>query len=222
MWSTRSPLPMNSGRSPVFGRRRTCYTSATRWTTPAAPAQRMCLSSELPRRPVRAGNSYLICFTARAPSKCSETSMRSARVARDTKETQIRGSLKLDGLGKYEISTGIRFFDHMLELFAKDGGFDLKLKAAGDLDVDQHHTVEDVGIVLGQLFAKALGDRKGINRAGYFVMTMDETLAVVALDLGGRPALVYDDKVKVRLVGDLQTELVEDFFGGFVDRKSTR
>ena len=105
----------------------------------------------------------------------------------------------------------------MLELFAKHGGFDLKLHAEGDLDVDQHHTVEDVGIVLGQLFAKALGDRKGINRAGYFVLPMDETLAVVALDLGGRPALVYKDLVKVRLVGDLQTELVEDFFGGFVN-----
>jgi imidazoleglycerol-phosphate dehydratase len=143
--------------------------------------------------------------------------MRSASVERNTKETQIRGSLKIEGRGRYEISTGIRFFDHMLELFAKHGGFDLKLQAAGDLDVDQHHTVEDVGIVLGQLVSKALGDRKGINRAGYFVMTMDETLAVVALDLGGRPALVYKDKVKVRLVGDLQTELVEDFFGGFVN-----
>src|SRR6202166_3644135 len=143
--------------------------------------------------------------------------MRSARVERDTKETQIRGSLKLDGLGKYEISTGIRFLDPMLELFSKNGGFVLRLKAEGGLYVDHHHTVEDVGIVLGQLVAKALGDRKGINRAGYFVMTMDETLAVVALDLGGRPTLVYDDKVKVRLVGDLQTELVEDFFGGFVN-----
>ncbi len=143
--------------------------------------------------------------------------MRSASVERVTKETQIRGSLKIEGHGRYEISTGIRFFDHMLELFTKHGGFDLKLNATGDLDVDQHHTVEDVGIVLGQLVSKALGDRKGINRAGYFVMTMDETLAVVALDLGGRPALVYDDKVKVRLVGDLQTELVEDFFGGFVN-----
>src|ERR1700688_2551503 len=143
--------------------------------------------------------------------------MRSASIERKTRETQIRGSLRVDGRGEYEISTGIRFFDHMLDLFTKHGGFDLKLKAAGDLDVDQHHTVEDVGIVLGQLFSKALGDRKGINRAGYFVMTMDETLAVVALDLGGRPALVYKDKVKVRLVGDLQTELVEDFFGGFVN-----
>jgi imidazoleglycerol-phosphate dehydratase len=143
--------------------------------------------------------------------------MRSAKVTRETKETQIRGSLKLDGLGKYEISTGIRFFDHMLELFTRHGAFDLDLVCKGDLDVDQHHTVEDVGIVLGQLVSKALGDRKGINRAGYFVMTMDETLAVVALDLGGRPALVYKDEVKVRLVGDLQTELIEDFFGGFVN-----
>jgi imidazoleglycerol-phosphate dehydratase len=142
---------------------------------------------------------------------------RSASVERITKETQIRGSLKIEGHGRYEISTGIRFLDHMLELFTRHGGFDLKLQATGDLDVDQHHTVEDTGIVLGQLFSKALGDRKGINRAGYFVMTMDETLALVALDLGGRPFLVYDDKVKVRLVGDLQSELVEDFFGGFVN-----
>jgi imidazoleglycerol-phosphate dehydratase len=142
---------------------------------------------------------------------------RKASVERITKETQIRGSLSIDGQGTYEISTGIRFFDHMLELFTKHGGFDLKLKASGDLDVDQHHTVEDVGIALGQLFAKALGDRKGINRAGYFVLPMDETLAVVAVDLGGRPALVYQDRVRVRLVGDLQTELVEDFFGGFVN-----
>src|SRR5271170_150545 len=142
--------------------------------------------------------------------------MRSASVERNTKETQIKGSLTLEGKGRYEISTGIRFFDHMLELFTKHGGFDLKLQATGDLDVDQHHTVEDVGIVLGQLFSKALGDRKGINRAGYFVQTMDETLAVVAVDLGGRPALVYKDLVRVRVVGDLQTELVEDFFDGFV------
>jgi len=143
--------------------------------------------------------------------------MRSASIERNTKETQIRGRLAIEGRGRYEIATGIRFFDHMLELFTRHGGFDLKLKAVGDLDVDQHHTVEDVGIVLGQLFAKALGDRRGINRAGYFVLPMDETLAVVALDLGGRPALVYKDLVRVRLVGDLQTELVEDFFGGFVN-----
>src|ERR1700734_4113207 len=142
--------------------------------------------------------------------------MRSASVQRITKETQIKGSLKIEGRGRYEISTGIRFFDHMLELFAKHGGFDLKLRATGDLDVDQHHTGEDVGIVLGQLVSKALGNRVGINRAGYFVMTMDETLAVVAIYLSGRPALVYKDKVKVLKVGDLQAELLEDFFGGFV------
>jgi imidazoleglycerol-phosphate dehydratase len=137
-------------------------------------------------------------------------------VERNTKETRIRGALKMEGRGRYDISTGIRFLDHMLELFAKHGGFDLTLHAEGDLDVDQHHTVEDVGIVLGQLFSGALGDRRGINRAGYFVQTMDETLAVVAVDLGGRPALVYRDLVRARLVGDLQAELLEDFFGGFV------
>lgn len=142
--------------------------------------------------------------------------MRSAQLKRDTKETQIRGQLRIEGKGRYDISTGIRFLDHMLELFSKHGGFDLTLHATGDLDVDQHHTVEDCGIFLGQLFKQALGDKKGINRAGYFVLPMDETLAVVAVDLGGRPALVYKDLVKVRLVGDLQTELVYDFFDGFV------
>jgi imidazoleglycerol-phosphate dehydratase len=144
--------------------------------------------------------------------------VRKASVERNTKETRIKADLKIEGLGRYNIVTGIRFFDHMLELFAKHGGFDLTLKCDGDLDVDQHHTVEDVGIVLGELFSKALGDRKGINRAGYFVQPMDETLAVAALDLGGRPALVYKDRVKVRLVGDLQTELVHDFFDGFVNK----
>jgi imidazoleglycerol-phosphate dehydratase len=143
--------------------------------------------------------------------------MRRAEVERNTKETRIHGALRIEGRGKYEISTGIRFLDHMLELFTKHGGFDLTIRAKGDLDVDQHHTVEDTGIVLGQLFAKALEDRRGVNRAGYFVMPMDETLAVVAVDLSGRPALVYKDLVKARLVGDLQTELVEDFFGGFVN-----
>lgn len=142
--------------------------------------------------------------------------MRQAAIERITKETQITGKLKLEGKGRYNISTGIRFLDHMLELFTKHGGFDLDLKATGDLDVDQHHTVEDAGIVLGQLFSKALGDRKGINRAGYFVLPMDETLAVVAIDLGGRPALVYKDSVRVQYVGDLQVELLPDFFDGFV------
>ena len=141
--------------------------------------------------------------------------MRHASVERITRETQIRGSFELDGKGTYDVSTGIRFLDHMLELFARHGGFDLVLHAQGDLDVDQHHTVEDLGIVLGQLVSQALGDRKGILRAGYFVQPMDETLAVVALDMGGRPALVYADKVRARLVGDLQAELLHDFFDGF-------
>jgi imidazoleglycerol-phosphate dehydratase len=141
--------------------------------------------------------------------------IRTASFDRRTTETQIRGKLVLDGTGAYDVRTGIRFLDHMLELVARHGGFDLSLRAAGDLDVDQHHTVEDVGITLGEAVLKALGDRKGINRAGYFVMPMDETLAVVAIDLGGRPHAVTDLKVRVRLVGDLQTELVADFFDGF-------
>jgi imidazoleglycerol-phosphate dehydratase len=141
--------------------------------------------------------------------------MRESKVERNTKETQITGSLRLEGAGIYQITTGVRFLDHMLELFTKHGAFDMQLTAKGDLDVDQHHTVEDTGIVLGDLFAKALGDRRGINRAGYFVQPMDESLAVVAVDLGGRPALVLDSQVNVVHVGDLQVELLEDFFGGF-------
>jgi len=143
--------------------------------------------------------------------------MRQASIERNTKETQISGSLAIEGTGIYDISTGVRFLDHMLELFSKHGAFDLTIHAKGDLDVDQHHTVEDAGIVLGDLFSKALGDRRGINRAGYFIQTMDETLALVAVDLGGRPALVYNQQVNVVHVGDLQTELLEDFFGGFVN-----
>ena len=140
---------------------------------------------------------------------------RTAIFNRETTETQIRGALSIDGSGRYDVRTGIRFFDHMLELFTRHGGFDLTLKATGDLDVDQHHTVEDVGIVLGESLLKALGDRKGINRAGYFVMPMDETLAVVALDLGGRPHASIDLALKVERVGDLQAELIHDFFEGF-------
>jgi imidazoleglycerol-phosphate dehydratase len=140
---------------------------------------------------------------------------RSATLRRQTAETDIRGRLNLDGRGRYRISTGIRFLDHMLELFTRHGGFDLDLEARGDLDVDQHHTVEDVGIVLGQLLREALGSKKGINRAGYFLMPMDETLAVAAVDLSGRPYLVLNAPLKVERVGDLQTELLEDFFHGF-------
>lgn len=141
--------------------------------------------------------------------------MRDATIERKTKETQIAAHLVIDGVGTYEIVTGIRFLDHMLELFAKHGAFDLSLRATGDLEVDQHHTVEDAGIVLGQLFDRALGKRVGINRAGYFVQPMDETLAVAAIDLGGRAALVYEDRLRVRMVGDLQAELLRDFFQSF-------
>lgn len=136
-------------------------------------------------------------------------------VNRDTLETKIALRLNIDGRGTYKVSTGIRFFDHMLESFAKHGGFDLELKCIGDLDVDQHHTVEDIGIALGEAFNEALGDKRGILRAGYFVMTMDETLAVCAVDLSGRTACIVDDQLTVPVVGDLQTELVPDFFDGF-------
>jgi imidazoleglycerol-phosphate dehydratase len=141
--------------------------------------------------------------------------LRSARFERNTTETRIAAQLTIEGSGRYEISTGIRFFDHMLELFTRHGAFDLKLKCEGDLDVDQHHTVEDVGIALGEAFDRALGDKRGILRAGYFLMPMDETLAVAAVDLSGRSAFAVDTKVRTRLVGDLQTELVTDFFEGF-------
>jgi len=141
--------------------------------------------------------------------------MRRASIQRITKETDIRAALMIEGRGRYEVSTGIRFFDHMLELFAHHGGFDLEIKAKGDLDVDQHHTVEDVGIVLGQLFDKALGAKRGILRAGYFVMPMDETLGLAAVDFCGRTSTTVDTKVRARLVGDLQAELVHDFFDGF-------
>jgi imidazoleglycerol-phosphate dehydratase len=141
--------------------------------------------------------------------------MRKAKLHRQTTETNIQLSLTIEGRGRYEVSTGIRFLDHMLELFARHGAFDLKLHATGDLDVDQHHTVEDVGIALGEAFQAALGDKKGIMRAGYFLMPMDETLGVAAVDFSGRTAAVIDTQVNVVLVGDLQAELVDDFFEGF-------
>ena len=141
--------------------------------------------------------------------------MREGLIDRRTRETAIKLRLDLDGPGRYEVRTGIRFLDHMLELAARHGVMDLDLKAEGDLDVDQHHTVEDVGIALGEAVDKALGTRQGINRAGYFVMPMDETLAVAAIDFSGRTHAVVDLRVRARLVGDLQTELVTDFFEGF-------
>ena len=141
--------------------------------------------------------------------------MRKAKLHRSTTETDIQLSLTIEGRGKYEISTGIRFFDHMMELFTRHGAFDLKLAAQGDLDVDQHHTVEDVGIALGEAFSSALGNKRGIMRAGYFVMPMDETLGVAAVDFSGRAAAVINTQVRTNLVGDLQADLVHDFFEGF-------
>ena len=141
--------------------------------------------------------------------------MRRAVADRRTTETHIKLAIALDGKGRYKVRTGIRFLDHMLELFARHGAFDLTVDARGDLDVDQHHTVEDVGITLGEAVSQALGDRRGINRAGYFVMPMDETLGVAAIDLSGRPHAVVDLRLSVQKVGDLQTELIHDFFDGF-------
>ena len=141
--------------------------------------------------------------------------MRRALIDRRTRETQIRIRLGIEGKGRYEVHTGIRFLDHMLELVARHGAFDLDIRAAGDLDVDQHHTVEDLGIALGEAASKALGSRRGINRAGYFIMPMDETLGVAAIDLGGRPHAVVDLALNVEKVGDLQSELIHDFFEGF-------
>ena len=142
-------------------------------------------------------------------------SPRRATVKRKTNETSIEVSLVIDGKGRYEISTGIGFFNHMLELFTRHGAFDVRLHAIGDLHVDQHHTVEDVGIALGEAFTKALGSKRGILRAGYFVMPMDETLGLAAVDFSGRAATVVDTKVNVRHVGDLEAELITDFFEGF-------
>jgi imidazoleglycerol-phosphate dehydratase len=140
---------------------------------------------------------------------------RSATIHRKTNETDIRLKLNLDGRGKSCVSTGIRFFDHMLDLVARHGAFDLEITAKGDLDVDQHHTVEDVGIALGEAVVKALGSKRGILRAGYFLMPMDETLAAAAVDLGGRPYCVVNAQISAKRVGEFQTELIEDFFQGF-------
>ena len=148
-------------------------------------------------------------------TEATPTDTRRAAIDRETTETRIAIRLVLDGSGQYAVKTGIRFFDHMLELLARHGAFDLTLRATGDLDVDQHHTVEDVGIALGQAVTQALGSKRGINRAGYFVMPMDETLGVAAVDLSGRVHAVTDLNLAVERVGDLQSELVHDFFDGF-------
>jgi imidazoleglycerol-phosphate dehydratase len=140
---------------------------------------------------------------------------RTATIDRKTNETQIKLRLNLDGRGTSKVSTGIRFLDHMLDLVARHGAFDLTVGAKGDLDVDQHHTVEDTGIALGEAVAKAVGDKRGILRAGYFLMPMDETLAAAAIDLSGRPHCVVTGKISAKRVGDFQTELTQDFFEGF-------
>ena len=140
---------------------------------------------------------------------------RTAKIDRKTQETNVKLRLNLDGRGTSRVSTGIRFLDHMLDLVARHGAFDLTIEATGDLDVDQHHTVEDTGIALGEAVAKAIGDKRGILRAGYFLMPMDETLAAAAIDLSGRPHCVVTGKISAKRIGDFQTELTEDFFQGF-------
>jgi imidazoleglycerol-phosphate dehydratase len=146
--------------------------------------------------------------------------MRKATLRRTTAETDIRLRLDLDGRGKSKISTGVRFFDHMLEQIARHGALDLELTARGDLDVDQHHTVEDVGIALGEAVKRALGSKRGILRSGYFLMPMDDCLAAAALDLSGRAFCVCKWKLSARRVGDFQTELLEDFFRAFAQGAS--
>lgn len=141
--------------------------------------------------------------------------MRKARVRRTTRETNILVRTNLDGRGKSRIDTGVKFFDHMLDQIARHGAIDLEIRARGDLEVDQHHTVEDTGIALGEAVKKALGTKRGILRTGYFLMPMDESLGAVAVDFSGRAYFVCHWKPLARQVGDFQTELLEDFFRGF-------
>ncbi len=141
--------------------------------------------------------------------------MRKAQLIRKTKETDININLNIDGSGKSNIDTAIGFFDHMLEAFTKHGLFDIDVRLIGDLKVDQHHSIEDCGIALGSAFKQALGDKKGINRAGYFVYPMDEALAVVAVDISGRTYLQFDASFNHRFCGEFDNDLLEDFFQGF-------
>lgn len=142
--------------------------------------------------------------------------MRTAQITRTTKETDIRLTLNLDGTGKSEIHSGVGFLDHMLTLFAKHGRFDLELTCNGDTEVDDHHSVEDIGIALGQAFEQALGDKRGIVRYGSFILPMDETLILSAVDISGRSYLNYDLHIPTQKVGTFDTELTEEFFLGFV------
>jgi len=141
---------------------------------------------------------------------------RKVSLKRKTKETDIKIELNIDGKGKTDISTPIPFLNHLLDNFGKHGLFDLKIRARGDIEIDQHHTVEDIGISLGEAFKKALGDKKGINRAGYFVFPLDEALSVVSLDISGRAFLNFDCKFKRQKIGDLDSDLIKEFFWGFV------
>ncbi|MFO1464086.1 MAG: imidazoleglycerol-phosphate dehydratase HisB [bacterium] len=142
---------------------------------------------------------------------------RKAKIVRNTKETQITVELNVDGSGKYQVDTPIPFLNHMLEAFAKHGVFDLKVKAKGDTHIDFHHTVEDVGITLGEAFTKALGDKKGLRRYGHFTLPMDEVLTTVAVDFAGRPCMVYNPKLKAGRIGTFDVELVPEFFQGFTN-----
>lgn len=140
---------------------------------------------------------------------------RKVSIKRNTNETQIELKLNLDGTGKYEIDTPVGFLNHMLELFAKHGLFDLRIKARGDTQIDEHHTVEDVGIILGQAFAASIADKKGINRYGFFILPMEEVLATAAVDFSGRFAFRFDCPFNRKKVGDLSTELIYDFWDAF-------
>ena len=140
---------------------------------------------------------------------------RTAKIIRNTKETQIELELNLDGSGKYDIETGIPFFNHMLELFTRHGVFDITIRAKGDIEIDYHHTVEDVGIVLGQAFKQAVGDKAGMNRYGFFILPMDETLVRIAVDLSNRPILVYDLGNSDGRVRDFNVSLCKEFFQAF-------
>jgi len=144
--------------------------------------------------------------------------MRISQIKRETTETKISVDLNVDGSGKYEINTKVGFFDHMLELFTRHGGFDLKISCDGDTHIDAHHSVEDVGIALGDAFKEALGDKKGIERYGFFLLPMDETLIECAVDFSGRTYLNYDVEIKAFRVGEFETELAEEFFKAFSDR----
>ena len=144
--------------------------------------------------------------------------MRKSEITRTTRETDITVALELDGTGKSSIDTGIPFMNHMLELFAKHGFFDLEVRAKGDIEVDYHHTMEDLGLVLGQALAEALGDKAGIRRYGSCILPMDETLALVALDLSGRPCLVWDVDFPAQMIRDLDVRLFCEFFQALVNR----